>query len=156
MEVDINKLEELFDVEKFKEFLHEEAEREAQIEAVERRWMEKLNKLSFDERKALIEKVLDKYDSPAYKDRWFHHPKGPREPQEALLFFLLEYARVFGKEYEDEEHVFVSDKRIIDDYWVIKRYDGQGSFVSVRDKESEVSYVENVTQLERLYATTKN
>ena len=51
----------------------------------------------FDE---LLEKIQAKYDTREYATRWM---KRGIEPQESLLWFLLEYAEAYGREATEGE-----------------------------------------------------
>jgi len=80
-----------------------------------------------------IEKVIKKYKSKEYENRWY---KRNIEPPQNLYWFLYEYASTYGIEANDDEykeyaHMFTSNIYIIDEGYAFMRVDGQGSYIDV-------------------------
>jgi len=85
--------------------------------------------------KEFIEKVIIKYDSDNYKDRWYY--KGIQPPED-LYWFLYEYAVKYGRECKKKEwkkysNNFTSELYYINGYY-FNRMDGQGSIIQVIKK----------------------
>ena len=79
-----------------------------------------------------IEKVITKYNSDEYQDRWY---KRSIEPQESLYWFLYEYAFRYGRECNEEEwdqygNIFTSSLVTINRYY-FNRMNGQGSAIII-------------------------
>ncbi len=90
------------------------------------------NKGGFSE---FIEKVLAKYNSNKYRDRWYNRG---REPREDLLWFLYHYSEKYGRICTEEEmdtysNMFTSDLLFCNGYY-FNRIDGQGSAIIVTKK----------------------
>ena len=88
------------------------------------------------DKQVLISKVLKKYRSKEYRDKWYHRGI---EPPESLLFFLNEYAKEYGKEvsgeelrefYEKHNSSFSVSLYRIEGYY-IELLQGQGSAIRV-------------------------
>lgn len=85
-----------------------------------------------------VEKVLEKYSSDGYRDRWYNRGI---EPQETLLFFLYDYASQYSEEvsiYEDEdedEEFYEANEYTIFNY-TFELIHGQGSIVLVTKNEN--------------------
>jgi glucan phosphorylase len=99
-------------------------------------WIERIKK-KIDEFGAdyVIEKLLDKYDSNDYVNREY---RCGREPMEILLYTLLDYARVYCKPSDEDNHwgMFIEEVYYIGSY-VIKLAIGQGSKIILR-KTNEI------------------
>jgi hypothetical protein len=85
-----------------------------------------------EDKELFIEKVIKKYESDEYKNKWYDRGC---EPPTTLYWFLFRYAEKYGrkptlKEKDNIEDIFVSDVRIYKNY-VFLRVDGQGSFINV-------------------------
>lgn len=79
-----------------------------------------------------IDKVISKYESDSYKDRWYNRGI---EPPNNLYWFLYEYCNKFGRkctfsEYKKHSNCFTSYLGNIKGYY-IRRMDGQGSVIDV-------------------------
>lgn len=86
---------------------------------------------------SFISKVMTKYESESYKQRWFSRGI---EPEEGLYWFLLEYAENFGcfclvdgEIFEEYANSFMHELYEIGSYY-IGRMDGQGSCVRIYKK----------------------
>lgn len=128
-------LEAWFDSIEFEEWALQQAAIQAEEEAFYDRWCEKVHNLPIGKKRELVAKINAKYDSDAYKDRFWKHPAGPREPYEELKWVAYEYAKRYGKEHEDGYTAFVTASLIVDDEFVIERLDGQGSFIKLMTVE---------------------
>jgi glucan phosphorylase len=99
-------------------------------------WIERIKK-KIDEFGAdyVIEKLLDKYDSNDYVNREY---RCGREPMEILLYTLLDYARVYCKPSDEDNHwgMFIEEVYYIGSY-VIELAIGQGSKIILR-KTNEI------------------
>ncbi len=84
----------------------------------------------------IIEKVILKYNSSAYKEKWF---KRSMEPPEDLLWLIFNYAEKYGRECTKKEikkygNMFTSKIFFIHNYY-IQRIDGQGSAILVQKND---------------------
>ena len=92
------------------------------------------NKNNFQE---FILKVIKKYESKTYKDKWY---KLSIEPPEFFYFFLYDYAEKYGRECNQEEYekygnMFTSRMYYYDGYY-FNLIHGQGSCVLIfKEKE---------------------
>lgn len=83
----------------------------------------------------LIDKIIDKYSSKEYRDRWYS--KG-FEPEESLYWFLFKYAKKYGNIADESEYYkygncFTSEMHVINGYYIM-RMDGQGSVIKIIKK----------------------
>lgn len=87
----------------------------------------------------LIPKIIDKYNSNKYINRWYSRSI---EPPEDLYWFLYEYANGYGDGlYEPDPRIYeCMRKGFINDFttsgfiignWFISRMDGQGSVIHI-------------------------
>lgn len=79
-----------------------------------------------------VNKVIEKYNSSAYKDRWYSRRI---EPPQELFWFLFRYAEKYGrscdeKEWDEHGGVFVTDMFFVHGYY-FSRLDGQGSIIRI-------------------------
>ena len=83
-----------------------------------------------------IEKVLNKYESDSYKDRWYGRGI---EPEEALSWFLFSYAERYGTPCYEKEYLnmFTGEAYYLGSY-VIQVMHGQGSVIRI-DKVKETT-----------------
>lgn len=145
--LNVNSLMAVLEGEERRKFIQEVVEELNRENEYYNRWSEKIHNLSFEQRKSLVDKVKAKYSSESYRSRFVNHPKGFREPSEDLYWLAYEYARRYGKDYEDGFYDFVNDCRLVDDYFVVSmvsRFDGQDSFIAIQ------TIVENTNEVERL------
>lgn len=126
-------------LEKFKKFLDSE-EGKALIEEAKKS-QEKYNKLKNDrlewfnsigeeKRNKYIQKVIDKYTSKEYKDRWYSRGMFP---QEELYWWIYDYAYKYGRCWHaipDEVGPGFTYKFVFDN-WKVLLYNGQGSIVII-------------------------
>lgn len=82
-----------------------------------------------------VEKVIEKYDSDEYINRWY---KRHIFPPEDLFWFLFSYAEKFGreadqKEYQEFGNMFTSSMFFINGYY-FNLMNGQGSVIKVIKK----------------------
>lgn len=80
----------------------------------------------------LIKKLIHKYDSDKYRDKWW---KLGYEPPENLYWFIFHYAEKYGKELTDEEYELYGNMFVTSGYKILNyafvRMDGQGSVVKI-------------------------
>lgn len=86
--------------------------------------------------KQFTEKVIDKYNSDEYKNRWY---KRGIMPPESLSWFLFEYAEEYGRECTDKEwaeygNMFTTSLFFIEGYY-FNKMDGQGSIIKIIKSE---------------------
>lgn len=74
-----------------------------------------------------IEKVITKYSSNKYIDKEY---RMGRFPSTDLFWVLYEYACEHCKRYHSNND-FVSEAYIIDDLYILERFDGQGSVINI-------------------------
>ena len=103
-----------------------------QVTKIENMQLERFHN-NCDDKVAFIKKVINKYNSKEYKDRWY---KRGIEPMEDLYWFLYDYATIYGreangKEYDEYAHMFTSNMFIIEEGYAFMRVDGQGSHIDV-------------------------
>lgn len=85
------------------------------------------NQLSY-----IIDKIIFKYESDIYKDRWYNRGF---EPEEYLYWILFGYASVYGKK-ANKKHIlkygnmFTSEAYIVENYF-IQQMNGQGQVVQI-------------------------
>lgn len=95
---------------------------------LDNQWCEKFHNLSLEERDEIIKKILSKYNSVEYKERWYL--RGIIPPED-LMFMIYKYAVRFGKDSESNG-MFDSDSHVFDNYKVTLIC-GQGSFVRIEE-----------------------
>lgn len=88
------------------------------------------NSIGPEKRSYYIQKVIDKYSSESYKDRWYN--RGCFPPEE-LYFWLFDYAYEYGKCWRalSEEVGPGYDSKFVFDDWKVILYNGQGSIVRI-------------------------
>ena len=100
--------------------------------------LERFNK-KFDHLfKEVVNKIVAKYDSDAYVNRWYNRHI---EPPETLYWFLFEYAERYGHEATKEEYkkygnMFTSAMFYIHDFY-FGRMDGQGSVMQIYERKDD-------------------
>lgn len=93
-------------------------------------WVERFE--NRQDRSLLIKKIIEKYNSDAYINRWYFRNQ---EPPEKLYWVLMSHAEVYGRECTPEEwekygNAFTSVLLFCNGYYFM-RMDGQGSFIKV-------------------------
>ncbi len=128
------------EVNKFTKFL-ESPEGQKYIEETRRyyawldKWKEKklawFDSIGPERRSHYIQKVIDKYSSKSYKDRWYN--KGCF-PEEELYFWIFDYAYKYGKCWRalSEEVGPGYDSKFVFDNWKVILYNVQGSIVYIK------------------------
>lgn len=104
----------------------------------------------------IVEKVIVKYESDEYNNRWY---KRSIEPPEDLFWFLFEYAVKYGKECSQKEYQeyggdFTTALFLVHGYYFL-RMDGQGSVVQIKKADPEKvfemqSIDENIDSLQKV------
>ena len=93
------------------------------------RYIKKLHSLTSDERYALINKIYNKYNSKAYKDR--EYALG-YEPREDLYDIIFRYAVIYGTpDTENVNRYFPEERYIIDGKIAISQIYGQGTVTHI-------------------------
>lgn len=85
--------------------------------------------------KEFTEKVIAKYSTHEYVNRWYDRGI---EPEEALYWFLFYYAKKYGTEATNNEYdlygnMFTSELYHCEGYW-FNKMDGQGSVIQISNK----------------------
>lgn len=80
----------------------------------------------------IVDRIIMKYQSDEYRDKWYNLRK---EPPEELYWFLFQYAMRYGRECNEDEWrkygtEFTSGMFYIHGYY-ISRLDGQGSCIII-------------------------
>lgn len=111
--------------------IEEMIRKEKIIEEVENRWIEKYHNLPENDRKRIIQKVIDKYDSKSYIDKEYSNGCEPRTP---LYWLYLSYAEKYGIDVYDEyvkkhpdRFCFTTMLYKSPEGYFVERMDGQGS-----------------------------
>lgn len=80
----------------------------------------------------IILKIIEKYNSKKYQDRWYNRSI---EPPEDLFFFLYDYAAKYGREATKKEYKIYSNMFSSGIYYIagfyFNRMNGQGTVVKV-------------------------
>jgi len=87
------------------------------------RWIERIHKLSIEDRSKIIDKVIIKYSSKEYKEREY---KCGREPEERLFALLFKYAEKYGEQTQESQSHFPELAYKIDNMYFISLMQGQG------------------------------
>lgn len=126
----IEELEDFLNSEEGKRITEEFFDKIRKEEEVRNKQMERFHRVgNFPE---FTEKVIKKYESNEYKDRWYR--RGIIPPED-LLFFLFYYAEKYGRECDEQEwekhgNDFTTSLFFCNDYY-FNRMDGQGSVILV-------------------------
>lgn len=80
----------------------------------------------------ILEKIINKYNSKEYKDRWYSRSI---MPPETLFWFIYNYAEKYGRAATREEwdtygNMFTSSLYYINGY-IFNQMDGQGSIIKI-------------------------
>jgi hypothetical protein len=102
------------------------------LEYIKAQQLARFHSLEYDKKVNFIEKVIAKYDSDEYVNRW--HKRGI-EPEEMLYFFLYEYARKYGRPCYSWEWKKIASSFTVDMFntngyyfqWIV----GQGSKIII-------------------------
>ena len=120
--------------------IEEMIRRDKIIEEVENRWIEKYHNLSEDDRKRIIQKVIDKYESKSYIDKeYFFHNCEPRTP---FYWIYLSYAEKYGIDVYDkyvkknpDRFCFTTMLYKSPEGYIVERMDGQGSVCHIKSED---------------------
>ena len=80
----------------------------------------------------ILTRIMNKYNSDFYRDKWYGIGI---EPPENLYWFLFEYAKKYGRkctdgEWEKYSNIFTSELYFVHGYF-FNRMDGQGSIIKI-------------------------
>lgn len=96
-------------------------------------WIDKLHDLSVCERDVFINKVIKKYTSDEYIERWY---KRSIEPECYLYSLIYEYGKKYGSRLPDEkDNPFPHTSYLIDDKYIVRIMIGQGTVFDVWEKD---------------------
>jgi hypothetical protein len=132
MSLDIEKLKAILATEEGQKEAREFFGRYRREEEILNSQIERFHQKYKDSISDIIEKIVAKYESDKYKDRWYS--RGIM-PQEELYWFLLGYAKKYGRECTEEElkvyeNSFSGYIFIVGDY-VIQSMSGMGGCVKI-------------------------
>lgn len=128
--MDLQKLREFIDSEDGQKSIIEFSEKFNKEQKIKSSQIERLHKSGkFIE---ILEKSISKYDNDNYRDFWYS--KG-MYPPENMLWFLLDYAEIYGrecdkKEWEEHANMFTSQLIFCNGYY-FNIMDGQGSIIKI-------------------------
>jgi hypothetical protein len=128
--MDLKKIKDWFESEEAEKTFNDYIDKISIKDNIIRRQLEKLHKSgNFVQ---FTEKVVAKYNSNIYRDKWYNRGV---EPPEYLLWFLFYYAKEYGRECNEDEwdkysNMFSSNLFFCDGYY-FNRMDGQGSMIEV-------------------------
>ena len=133
--MDIKKIKEFLDSEEGKKSLTEFFQKFIGNEEIETRQLERLNARGNFE--VFTDKVITKYSTLKYRDRWYNRGI---EPPEELFWFLFNYAEKYGRECNKEEwsqygNMFTSALFFCNGYYFNKMV-GQGSVINIIKENS--------------------
>lgn len=99
---------------------------------IEKTQLERFHEKFKDNFDFIVEKVLEKYESDEYRNKWFNLGFEPPEP---LINFLYEYSNEYGRTCNEEEwekygNEFTADLNYIHG-WYFNLMIGQGSVIKV-------------------------
>lgn len=122
-------MDDFFASEEGKKSIQEFVDKLKREKAIEEQQFERFHLATKYNEDPFIEKVLKKYNSKAYKDRWYNRNI---EPPETLLFFMYYYARKYCKECTLDKYVnhFTVEMYHIGSY-VIQLMHGQGAAIRI-------------------------
>lgn len=138
--MDIEKLKEFINSEEGKKFNEEYFGRIKRIEDMKFSQIDRFHS-KFGDRESFIQflnKVEHKYSSDEYYNRWI---KRGCEPEEALYWFLFDYASIYGRECDDSEWFkyggdFTGELYYIHGYYFQVMH-GQGSVIRIDKADPE-------------------
>lgn len=131
--MDLDNLKAWFDSDEGKKSISDYADKLRREDEIMDKQFERFKRLiNFGE---FTEKVILKYSSKKYRDRWYNRGI---EPPESLYWFLFEYAERYGrkcsrKEWNTYGNVFSSSLYFCNGYY-FNRMDGQGSVIKIIKK----------------------
>lgn len=130
------KIKEYFDSTEGQEHLKKIKERYEWLDKWKEEKLAWFNSIGPEKRAYYIQRVIDKYNSKSYKDRWYN--KGCF-PEEELYFWIFDYAYKYGKCWHaiSNEVGPGYDSKFRFDNWIVILYNGQGSVVIVRPVTEE-------------------
>lgn len=125
----LQKLRDFLDSEEGKKSIEEFALKMQREAEHKERWADRMWNRIKDDVDGAVEKLVEYYDSDRY---YYRESKRGFEPREALLWVLLDCARKYGKECDDESYanVFTGEMYVIGSF-VIQVMHGQGSVIRI-------------------------
>lgn len=115
-----------------KEYFDNIQKRKDIVESQVDRFFEYIRISEYSEFARIVEKVIAKYNSEEYVNRWYSRSI---EPQEELYWFLFEFAKKYGSEATEEEwkeygNIFTHELYYYGGYYFNLMY-GQGAVVQI-------------------------
>ena len=130
------RMQQWFDSEEGKKEIEKYVERQKLDKERNERWYGYFHNIGKDIRNEFIEKVIRKYNSDEYYNRYI---KRGLMPEEMLYSFIYGYAKEYGKEWNftyDEAGPGADSKYVFDD-WTVLVYVGQGCKIIVRKTNAD-------------------
>lgn len=136
LEESINKWKEFANSEKGKKYIEEYRKKIEHDNYLKNYYLEWFHSIGPERRERIINKIIEKYNSNSYKDRWYN--RGIYPPQD-LYFSIYDYAYKYGKCWNciKDEVGPGFDKKFNFDNWKILLYNGQGSIVIIQKMTDE-------------------
>ena len=115
-----------------------EQERQEQISSARASWFHRLGPV---ERDRIIRLAIEKYSSDKYIDSEYKKGYEPRTP---LYAFFFDYAERYGKEMPMDCSVYFPHRYyLIDDRWLIREMNGQGTVYDVTEYDGGKNWQTN-------------
>lgn len=123
-------LKEYFESEKGKKEIEEYKKHQDFLQSRKDYYLSWFDSIGPEKRAYYIQKVIDKYESKEYKDRWYNRGYFPPEN---LFWYIFDYAYKYGKCWRtlSEEVGPGFDSKFVFDNWKVLLYIGQGSIVKI-------------------------
>lgn len=126
----IEELKKKLDDPKYQEIIRKNLEHNKFLTELKDEQLEWFDSIGPERRARYIQKVIDKYKSKKYKDRWFFRSTFPPQP---LFDYIYDYAYKYGKCWNaiPEEAGPGFDKKFVFDNWKVLLYTGQGYMIFI-------------------------
>ena len=133
---EVDKLKKFLETEEGKELIKRWQKKQEFLDKWKEEKLAWFDSIGPERRSHYIQKVIDKYSSKSYKDRWYDRGCFP---QEELYFWIFEYAYKYGKCWRalSEEIGPGYDSKFVFDNWKVILYNGQGSIVYIKPVTEE-------------------
>ncbi len=124
------KLKEYFESEQGKKEMEEYRKHQDFLQSLKDYYLSWFDSIGSERRAHYIQKVIDKYKSKEYQDRWYNRGCFP---QEELFWYIFDYAYKYGKCWRalSEEVGPGYDSKFVFDNWKVLLYNGQGSIIEI-------------------------
>lgn len=89
---------------------------------VDKNWINKFNNLQDNDKEIIIEKIITKYKSNQYIDKWYSKGCFPPEP---FFYLLYKCAAEYGKCIDDDNEIYVFNG------YSFEMINGQGTYINI-------------------------